>query len=443
MRRDRPYPFVADLRAGGTRLKADGSIHRPFNFSRWQADIEVSGPDLAELYPLTGLALPNTPPYRVAGLLERNQAAYGMERVSGRVGDSDIAGRFLARTQQDDRIFFEGDFRSNSLDFDDLLTIFGGAPDTGETASAEQRAIAATLASQGRILPDASLDISRVRNMDARVTYRAARVRSERLPLRGLDLDISLDHGLLRLDPMTFDLVQGRIGGAASINARQDVPRVDIDVRLTNARLESMFRLASGNQPLTGALVGRARLSGRGLSVRDAAANAHGDLTLVTPRGEVREAFAELTGINVARGLGLLLSGDQSKTDVRCAVASFRVTNGIARSRTIVFDTSDMLITGSGTVNLRNETFDLEIEGEPKEVRLLRVAAPISIEGRWRAPEVGVEIEDAVDQGGLAAALASLVAPVAAVLPFVDPGLAEHTDCGALLAGANGAARAG
>ena len=37
-----------------------------------------------------------------------------------------------------------------------------------------------------RIFPDAKLDISRVRNMDARVSYRAAHVRTERLPLRGL-----------------------------------------------------------------------------------------------------------------------------------------------------------------------------------------------------------------------------------------------------------------
>src|SRR5690606_17792466 len=116
---------------------------------------------------------------------------------------------------------------------------------------------------------------------------------------------------------------------------------------------------------------------------------------LATPSGEVREAFAELTGINVARGLGLLLTGDQSKTDIRCGVASFRVVNGIARSRRIVFDTEEMLITGGGTVNLRNETLDIDISGEPKEARLLRVAAPISIEGRWRRPELGVEIEDA------------------------------------------------
>lgn len=443
VRRDRPYPFLADVRAGGTHLTANGAIRRPFDFAVWQADIEVSGPDLADLYPLTGLTLPNTPPYSVSGLLERDRNSYGMPRITGRIGDSDVRGAFTALTQADDRLLFEGDFRSNSLDVDDLLAIFGGAPDTDETASAEQRAIAANLAAQGRLLPDASLDISRVRNMDARVSYRAARVRSERLPLRGLALDISLDHGLLRLDPMTLELTQGRVGGAASINARQDVPRVDVDVRLTNARLESLFRLASGGQPIIGELVGRARLSGRGLSVRDAAANANGELTLVTPSGEVREAFAELTGINVTRGLGLLLTGDQSKIAVRCGVASFRVTNGIARARTIVIDTETVLIRGKGSVNLRSETFDIDIEGEPKEARLISISAPISIEGRWRAPEVGIELEDAVDQGGLAAALASLVAPIAAVLPFVDAGLAEDANCSALVAGANAANRAG
>ena len=67
VRRDRPYPFVADVRAGGTRIQADGSITRPFNFSRWSAEIQASGPDLADLYTLIGLALPNTLGSRLAG----------------------------------------------------------------------------------------------------------------------------------------------------------------------------------------------------------------------------------------------------------------------------------------------------------------------------------------------------------------------------------------
>jgi len=437
VRRNRPYPFVADVRAGGTRIQANGAITRPFNFSRWQASVIASGPDLAQLYDLIGLTLPNTPPYTVRGVVHRNGRTYGMRELAGTVGDTDLRGAFTATTNtRTGRLFFDGDFVSSRLDFDDLMAVLGGAPSTGggETASDTQRAIAANMAAEGRILPDATLDISRVRNMDAHVTYRAARVRSDRFPLRGLSLDISLDQGLLQLDPMTLDLRQGRVGGAVAINAREDTPQVDIDVRLTGARIENLIAVG-GNPPITGSLVGRARLSGRGASVREAASNASGDVTLVTPRGEIREAFAELTGINVTRGLGLLLSDDQSKIDVRCGVASFNVRGGVLHARSMVFDTETMLIRGGGTISLDSETMDLRLEGEPKEARLIRVAAPITIQGRLRSPQLGVDIAEAAEEGGLAALLGSLVAPIAAVLPFVDPGLAEDANCAALLAG--------
>jgi len=169
--------------------------------------------------------------------------------------------------------------------------------------------------------------------------------------------------------------------------------------------------------------------------VRDAAANASGTITFVTPDGEVREAFAELTGINITRGLGLLLTDSDSRVPIRCGVASFDVRNGIAHARTIVFDTENVLIRGEGNVSLRDETLNLRIQGEPKEARLISINAPISIEGRWRSPQIGVDAGDAPGQGGVAAALATLVAPIAALLPFVDLGLAEDANCAALLAG--------
>lgn len=436
VRRDRPYAFSADVHAGATHVVARGAIERPFDFAQWSANVEGTGPDLSDLYPLIGLALPNTPPYALHGRVERNGDRYSMPEVSGRVGDSDLRGNFVASRHEGGRLLLTGAFQTRSLDFDDLMAVLGGAPDTHETASPEQRATAANLETQGRILPDARLDISRVRNMDARVTYRAAHVRSEHVPLRGLALDINLERGLLRLAPMTLELEHGRVGGAVAINARETIPRVDMDVRLSNARMESIVAL-SGPPPLTGALVGRAQLSGTGASVRQAAANADGTITLVTPHGEVREAFAELTGINITRGLGLLLTHDQSKIDVRCGVASFRVNNGVARVQSMVFDTETMLIRGEGDVSLRDERMHLSIHGQPKEPRLIRVAAPITIEGPLRAPRVGIDASDAAAQTGIAALLASLVAPIAAVLPFVDTGLAHNADCAALLAGNN------
>ncbi|GAM98535.1 hypothetical protein U91I_02170 [alpha proteobacterium U9-1i] len=433
VRRDRPYAFEADVRAAGTRIEAHGSITRPFDLNYFSADVVASGPDLADLYYLLGLALPNTPPYALRGRVERNNTVYGMPNVRGRIGDSDVAGNFTASRQRNGRLLFVGDFNTRTLDFDDLMAVLGGAPDTSETASTEQRAMAENLAASNRLLPDAQLDISRVRNMDARVSYRAQRVRTDRLPLRALAVDVNLDSGLLRLDPLTLSLNQGRVGGAVSINAREDVPRVDMDVRLRGARLESIIAMR-GEPALTGALAGRVRLSGSGGSVRDAAANADGDVSFVVPQGEIREAFAELTGINVTRGLGLLLSDDQDKIAIRCGVASFQVTNGVANVHTFLMDTETMLIRGTGRVSLRNEQLDLRLNGEPKEARLLSVDAPIVLRGSLRSPRVGVDAEEALDEGGLAALLGTLVAPLAGVLPFIDPGLAEDADCRAALA---------
>jgi hypothetical protein len=207
---------------------------------------------------------------------------------------------------------------------------------------------------------------------------------------------------------------------------------VNVDVRLSRARVESIVPMHP-NPALRGSLLGRARLSGRGASVREAASHANGEITLITPHGEVREALAELTGINVTRGLGLLLAHNQDKIDVRCGVASFHVEDGVARANTFVFDTQTMLIRGRGSVSLRDETLDLELHGQPKEPRLVRVAAPITVQGSWRHPQLGVEAGHAAGQG-IAALLASIAAPIAAVLPFVDPGLAKDADCGVLLA---------
>jgi uncharacterized protein involved in outer membrane biogenesis len=256
------------------------------------------------------------------------------------------------------------------------------------------------------------------------------------LPLRAGSTEIVLDHGLLRLDPTDITLVRGRLNGAVQINARHDVPLVDLDARLGGAKLEDILAM-HGEPAMAGALLGRVRLSGRGGAVREAAANANGQVSLVVPHGEVRAAFAELTGINVTRGLGLLLSHDQSNIGIRCGVAHFNVRDGIATADNITVDTDTMLIHGGGRVSLRDETFGLEIKGEPKKPRLIRVAAPIELRGHLRDPHIGVNIGHAAGQGGLAALLATVVTPIASILPFVDIGLADDADCNALLASAD------
>jgi hypothetical protein len=160
---------------------------------------------------------------------------------------------------------------------------------------------------------------------------------------------------------------------------------------------------------------------------------ADGTVVAVVPHGEVREAFAELTGINVTRGLGLLLTKGQQEADVRCGVAQFQSLKGTLVARSLVFDTQDVLITGKGEIDLGSEKLDLSLNGQPKKLRLTRVRAPITVQGTLLHPSIGLKPGNAVGQGAAAVALGTLLTPVAAVLAFIDPGLAKDANCSALL----------
>jgi AsmA family protein len=433
---DRPYPFDADVRAGATRVLAKGEITRPFDLGVFQTTLDVTGPDMADLYYLTGLTLPNTPPYKVSGKLTRNDRRYRYTGMSGRVGDSDLHG-WVGVTTGGKRPFLTGDVHSRVLDFKDLFAVIGGGSTKTSAGpiKASQVKVAQNLRASGRIFPDTPLNVDRLRRMDADVKYRADTIRSEKFPVRKGSVHVRLDNALLRLDDLTFTLTRGQLTGNVAINARQSIPVTDLDMRMTGARLEQFLPARFQDNSVNGAMIGRAKLQGVGRSVHDTASTASGTVGLVVPQGEIRKAFAELLGVNVVKGLGLLLSKNEDKTPIRCAVADFQASNGVLTAQNLVFDTGPVLVSGGGTVDLRNETMALRVKGNPKKFRLVRLNVPIRVEGRLLSPKIKPETGKAIGQIGIGAALGSVLAPLAAILPFVDNGLAKDANCSALIAG--------
>jgi len=432
IRRDRPYRFEAVLAGARSRLVADGAITRPFDFGRFTSSLKLEGRDLNDLYPLTGLTLPSTPPYRLSGALTRDAGLWTFNDLAGRVGASDLSGD--VRVDAVGRLRVEADLASQRLDIDDLMALLGA--DTRTNAAGTDTTTISSGGAPGRLLPNATLQVDRLRTMDGVLTYRAVSVKANDLDIRTVRLAAKLQDGVLDLDPVSFAFNRGELNGTARINATRDMPYSAIDFRLAGYPLESIIPLRGGVAPLSGRALGRARLEGPGASIHTFAAASKGSISLVVPRGELRTAFAELLGINASAGLTRLLRGDQSRSTIRCGVADFNVSGGVARAQTLVVDTDVVLARGTGSLNLGTETLDLRIDGDSKRPRLLRLWTPITVRGSLAAPRVGIDVGSTIAQGGVVGALAAVVAPVAALLAFVDPGLAKDADCGALIAGA-------
>jgi uncharacterized protein involved in outer membrane biogenesis len=463
-----PYTFESHVVAGATQVAARGRLPQPFDLSKVHVQADMTGRDLADLYFLSGVALPNSRPYRLAAEIVVNGTRIDLPRLEGRVGGSDLGGRGSADIGGE-RPRLRAALASRELDLGDLAAPLGVGLDTrGTIEPGKDAAVSDVPRANGRtprdpnrrLLPDLELQVERVRAIDATVTYRAASVKARRVPFRDVTLVATLDGGVLTLDPVAFRLQPGRLAGRVRIDARDDVPTTTLDLRITGVELgkvqflktrgdadaakDGTPRHAEGDRdkagngdgiepPIEGLLHGRVRLEGRGASVRRFAAHADGGITFVVPKGEVNQALAELTGIDVARGLGLLLANRDEQTDIRCAVADFAVKDGDVESRTVVLDTDVVRITGRGKVDLGRERLDLALQGKPKKVSLVRLRTPIRIRGTFAQPALGVDAGKLAKQGGIAAALGVLLTPLASVLAFVDPGLAKDANCAALL----------
>jgi uncharacterized protein involved in outer membrane biogenesis len=414
----RPYNFNADVHAGATHAQVNGAITQPFHLDRFTAGITVTGPTMADLYFLTGLVLPHTPAYHMTLSVARDGTFYRLNDINAAMGTTDLRGNLTVDAAQTIPML-RGQVASRVLNFSDLGPLVGGGK-------------AAPVASK-YLLPDTVLHTERLRQTDAEVDYSAAAIKSRDFPLTGLVTHISVEGGVLNLKPLTFGFTQGRLAGSLKVDARKAVPTSTVDARLTDLRAENFIK--SSDKPIHGVLEARAVLTGTGNSVHATASTANGTFTAVVPSGGMRHSLAEWMGVDVLTALSLNLSGDNSNTNLRCAVASFGAKGGVLNSQKFVIDTDPVRVDGGGTIDLRDETLAMEMQGNPKSFQFVRLRAPITVKGSLAHPALGVKAGAAAAQGGIGVAL-GLLNPFAAILAFIDPGLAKDANCAPLLADA-------
>ena len=414
----KPYNFTADVRAGDTHAIVNGAITQPFHLDRFTAGINVSGPNLADIYLLTGLVLPRTPPYHMTISVQREGTFYRLNDINAILGGTDLEGNVSVDASGDIPVL-AGRVASRQLVFQDLGSLVGG----GKAATVQSK----------YLLPETELHTERLRQTNAEVDYSARSISSRDFPLRSLDTHISVQNGVLTLKPLSFGFTQGKLSGSIRIDARKDIPTSSVDARITDIRAETFIK--GSDKPITGLLEARAVLTGTGRSVHATASNADGTFTAVVPSGGMRHSLIEWAGVDVLTALSLNLSGDNSNTQLRCAVANFSVKNGVMTSNQFLIDTDPVRVDGTGTINLRDENMNMQMQGKPKNFQLARLRAPITMTGSLAHPVLGVKTSAIVAQGGIAAALA-FVNPLVAVLAFIDPGLAKDANCGPLLADA-------
>ncbi|RXZ32403.1 AsmA family protein [Oxalobacteraceae bacterium CAVE-383] len=432
---DAVYPIQADIKLGKNAIGVEGRITKPTAVTAIDLQLSLAGASMANLYPLTGVLLPDTPPYATKGHLigKLDQAGgddWTYENFTGKVGDSDIAGT-LEYLRRQPRPLLRGKLVSAQLRLADL----GPLVKADSNASKANRG-AAQVQPAGKVLPAEPFDTKSWGVLDADIDFTGRKIiRDASLPIQDMHAVLHLENSMLSLTPLNFGVAGGNMtsnitldGGATPIKAEMKMAARHLKIKQLFPKLESM-------QASFGEVNGDVSLSGVGNSVGALLGTSNGEIKAVVSKGSVSKFILEAAGLNIANAAFVKIFGDK-QVQMNCLAADFAVTDGLMQTRSFVMDTSDAVVNVSGDINLAKELLALDIRPKSKGLRVISLRTPLYAKGTFKNPDIGLYKGMIALKAGAAAGLAA-VAPLAALAPLINIGRTEDTDCAGLLSEAS------
>lgn len=425
------------LEYGKVHMKFDGKVYDVFGDQTIKGKLAVNGASLGELGDLFSITLPHTKPFKIMSGVEKNKEGWLIDIASAHVGQSDLYGKFKYDTRPE-KSLLQGELKGKRFVLADLAPAFGGAnPESTK---------------KGRIFPDKPLDFATYNRMNADISVNIDYVdlgKAFREPLKPFKASLNLNKNKLSLAKIDARTAQGSIAGDIYIDAHEQKkvanpqkeknrneikPDWNINLAVRDINLEKWLQISEkrkkeakeGNKGessqayVTGFLNGKAKLAGKGNSTAQLLDSLYGDLSLYVRNGKISHLVVEAVGLDIAQAVGILIKGDKPIV-MDCAVMNFKAKQGILKSNVALIDTPVTTIILNGDINMGKEQFDLRMIAEPKNFSPFTVRSPIHLTGTFLNPNVA---PDAAPIGTRVAGgvLLALINPLAAIIPFLDPG---------------------
>ncbi len=434
------------LEYGGVRVDFDGVAADLFGERSINARFWAKGPSLGLVGDLFKIALPTTRAFTFEGNVKKEEDLLLVDITKARVGQSDLTAQF----KYDERgkvPLLAGDLKGKRFVLADLAPTFGASNEDGTAAKARE----------GRVLPNRPLNLPTLNRFDADIKVDLETVdlgSAFRLPISPFRAQLTLDTGNLSLAEIYAKTADGTLSGLIAVDASglpeekttvarkpaSDTPAWRIDLNWKDINLEKWLQVSQNRKDkareegkdapvayVTGTLNGRSKLTGSGESTAALLSSLDGEITTHIRQGTISHLIIEALGLDLAQSLGLIVGGDKS-LPMQCAIIGLKSKKGIIKPDVALIDTPVTVILADGNIDMLKEQLDLRLIAKPKNVSPFTVRSPIKVTGSFVDPEVGITAAP-IAARVLGSIALSFINPLAALLPFIDPGSESDSSC--------------
>jgi uncharacterized protein involved in outer membrane biogenesis len=214
--------------------------------------------------------------------------------------------------------------------------------------------------------------------------------------LKGVEIDVDtaearldLKDGVLKVDPFRLNFVGGHAKAQLLVDTRAAIPKVNLSLEADNVDLGKLLSQVRVDVPLDGDMDVVLDLAAEGNSHRALTESLEGEVGLAVARGQILTSMLHLATEDFTSWL-FTSSTREGYSDLNCFIARFNIHQGLAKSDQLLLDTTNVLATGKGKIDFRDETINIKVDPEPKEADLIDLTTSFNIKGTLAEPVVKI-----------------------------------------------------
>ncbi len=387
-RENKKHPLKIKVQGNATALTLESGFFLPIGTKKTlDFTMQLQGDRLDRLDQLLKIDLPPVGPYSLAGGFSVNPQGYAIKDLLLQVGGSDLRGDLsFITTETPPRLNVQ--LESNRLQINDF-NLEGWSARGEESDLPEDKTDPVEYGKKDGENVRKLLSPEVFGSLNAKVDIQVREVLSGADVLGRGSLLLSLEQGRFNLNPLQVKVPGGEAELQIELFPTKRYVEVGLLAKLDRFDYGILARRIDEKSEAAGKLSLDVDLTAKVEDKRYLLANGTGHFDFgVWPDNMNAEVF-DLWAVNLLNAV-VSETDKEEQSRVNCAVAGFRLNDGIMKQNVLFVDTSRMQIQGTADVNFKKKKIELYVEPKAKRPEFFSLATPVRITGKFEDFGIGV-----------------------------------------------------
>lgn len=355
-------PLDLTVLAGDTRLRVEGT-----SGSSHAVNIELAGPSLKQLTPFIRSEMPDLGPFEFTGLLKFENNSLDLSKFKLALAGSDVAGDLAIPSSG----VIKANLQSKIIDLNALRPKAEEplVQDKTETENKEKEFLLTSIFD----FPATNFDLS-VEKL----------LLNDSLKPENLSLKLIHSKEQSRLTLANINLYKGGASGILSFTPKNETIETEVTIAGESFDLGTILDAEDSLEALTNISV---TLISNGKTFEEIARGASGRIVAFAEKGKFENDMLDLLSGSLYK-IFKSAFGMEDDAKVNCVVLNYEIIDGIATSRTQLFDSSQFTVVGDGTVDIAKSELDLEFSTSSREPGIASILVPFTVTGPVSDPSI-------------------------------------------------------